>query len=48
MVVVQPIPQGMVDKLNAQDGLYTHILRGVVNGQTVEDKEIVASVSAGA
>ncbi|MFT3787890.1 MAG: tagaturonate reductase [Tepidisphaeraceae bacterium] len=47
VVVVQPIPQGMVDKLNAQDGLYTHILRGVVNGQTVEDKEIVASISRG-
>ncbi len=47
VVVVQPIAQGMVDKLNAQDGLYTHILRGVVNGKTVEEKEIVACISRG-
>ncbi len=47
VVVVQPIPQGMIDKLNAQDGLYTHMLRGVVGGRTVEEKEIVASISRG-
>ena len=28
VVVVQPIEQGMCDMLTAQDGMYTHIIRG--------------------
>lgn len=44
-VLVQPIPQGMADLINAQDGLYTVILRGIQKGQVVEEKEIVTSVS---
>lgn len=47
VVVVQPIPQGMVDKINAQDGLYTVLLRGIQGGKAVEEKEIVTSVSRG-
>jgi tagaturonate reductase len=44
-VLVQPIPQGMAAALNAQDGLYTVILRGLEAGQVRESREVVASVS---
>ncbi len=34
VVVVQPLPSGMVEMLNAQDGLYyTLYLRGIEKGQ---------------
>src|SRR5215218_2970970 len=33
VVVVQPLPHGRVDDLNAQDGLYTLLLRGTRGGQ---------------
>lgn len=46
-VVVQPIQRGMVDILNAQDGLYTVILRGLQDGQVVERREIVTAISRG-
>jgi tagaturonate reductase len=46
-VVFQPIPQGTTDALNAQDGLYTVLLRGTRGGKPVEEKEIVTSVSRG-
>ncbi len=47
VVVIQPIPQGMVDTLNLQDGLFTVLLRGIQDGKPVEEKEIVTSVSRG-
>lgn len=47
VVVVQPIPQGVVDKVNGQDGLYTMLLRGIQGGKPVEEKEIVTAVSRG-
>ena len=47
VVVVQPIAQGLVDKLNEQDGLYTLILRGLENGKPMEKKEIISSISRG-
>jgi len=34
VVVVQPIPQGLCHKLEAQNGLYTHIIRGVEGVET--------------
>jgi len=45
--IVQPIARGMVDVLNAQDGLYTHLMRGIENGKVVERKEIIASIRHG-
>src|SRR5690606_4225377 len=42
-----PIPQGLVDKLNEQDGLYTLLLRGLKDGKPTELKEIISSVSRG-
>ncbi len=47
VVVVQPLPSGMVEMLNTQDGLYTLYLRGIEQGQTVNKKKIITSVSRG-
>jgi tagaturonate reductase len=47
VLVVQPIRQGLVDKLNEQDGLYTLILRGVQNGEVVERRRLVQSIRGG-
>lgn len=47
VVVVQPIAEGLVDKLNEQDGLYTLLLRGLENGKPTETKEIITAVSRG-
>lgn len=47
VVVVQPIPHGLIDEINQQDGLYTLILRGLQNGKPTEVKEIISSISRG-
>ncbi len=47
VVVVQPIEQGMVDKLNEQNGLYTLLLRGVEGGKVVDQKQVITSISRG-
>lgn len=48
VVAIQPTPHGkVVPKLNNQDGLFTTIIRGVRNGETVEEIEINQSISRG-
>lgn len=47
VVVVQPIPEGLVDVINEQDGLYTLLLRGLKDGRAIEEKEIISSISGG-
>jgi len=47
VVVVQPIERGTVDVLNAQDGLYTLILRGLQAGQVVEQCQVITAISRG-
>lgn len=47
VAVVQPLPGGMIDKLNEQDGLYTLYLRGLQNGERVEETRIVDCVTRG-
>lgn len=44
-VVVQPIPAGAAAALGGQDGRYTVILRGLVDGRVEESRQIVSSVS---
>ena len=44
-VLIQPLEQGMAEMINAQQGLYTTVLRGVQNGKTVCDKRTITSVS---
>jgi len=45
VVIVQPIPQGMADMVNEQDGYYTVVLRGFENGVAVDSRRVVKSVS---
>ena len=42
---MQPIPQGLTDLINRQEGLYTLYLRGTENGQKVDCKRVISSVS---
>lgn len=45
VVVVQPIEKGMCDKLSSQDCVYTHVMRGLENGEPVVRKEIIDVIS---
>ena len=44
VLVVQPIRQGLADALNAQDGLYTVLVRGVEKGKVMENRRVVTAV----
>ena len=44
-VLVQPIPQGLASPINRQKGLYTLYLRGRQNGNKVDRKRVISSVS---
>ena len=44
-VLVQPIAMGLRDLINQQEGLYTLYLRGTENGQKVDRKRVISSVS---
>ncbi|GGH18976.1 tagaturonate reductase [Paenibacillus segetis] len=44
-VLVQPIEQGLSGLLAEQDNLYTIFLNGILNQQTVNDSEIITSIS---
>ncbi len=44
-VLVQPIAPGLAGMINEQEGLYTLYLRGSQNGQKVDDKRVISSVS---
>lgn len=43
--LVQPIAAGLTDLINAQEGLYTLYLRGTENGEKVNRKRVISSVS---
>ncbi len=44
-VVVQPIEHGMCDKLSEQNCVYTHIMRGIENGEAVSKSKIIDVLS---
>lgn len=44
-VVVQPIEKGMCDILQAQDCVYTHIMRGISNGEPLVESKIIDVIS---
>lgn len=44
-VLVQPIENGLTDLINAQEGLYTLYLRGRQNGQKMDLRRVISSVS---
>ena len=45
VVLCQPIAQGLADKINEQEGLYTLYLRGFQDGAKVNKKRIISCVS---
>jgi tagaturonate reductase len=47
VVVVQPIAQGQIDKLNEQSGAYTLLMRGIEDGKVIERQELITSISRG-
>lgn len=47
VVVVQPLANGMVSKLNDQEGKYHLFLRGVEKGEKVDSMELIESISRG-
>jgi tagaturonate reductase len=44
-ILIQPIERGLADMLAEQDQLYTILLKGIENGDTVNSHEIITSVS---
>ena len=44
-VIVQPIEQGMCEMLEKQDCIYTHIIRGIENGEEKVESQVITSVS---
>lgn len=44
VTIAQPLERGIADLINAQDGLYTVLLRGVQGGKTVDMRRIVSCV----
>ncbi|SDK05921.1 tagaturonate reductase [Natronincola ferrireducens] len=47
VVVVQPLDNGLVNKLNQQDGLYTLYLNGIKNGEVVTEHSIINCIARG-
>jgi tagaturonate reductase len=47
VVVVQPRGQEKIEKLNAQDGLYTLYLQGMKEGKAVQEHSIITSIKRG-
>ena len=45
VVIVQPLPTGMIDMLNVQDGLYHVNLQGLSKGETVNSLELIDVIS---
>lgn len=41
VVVVQPLPQGRIEDLKAQDGLYTLLLEGIDGGEVVQRTKVI-------
>ncbi|NRD21810.1 tagaturonate reductase [Winogradskyella litoriviva] len=44
IAVVQPIEKGLVEVLNAQDGLYTLFMKGVKKGKEIQDIELISNI----
>ena len=45
VVVVQPIKNGLCDKLTEQNCVYTHIMRGLKDSKEVVDKKVIDVIS---
>jgi len=47
VAVVQPLENGMVSKLNEQDGLFTLFLNGVKKGKPIQEIKLIDNIVAG-
>ncbi|MFE5324348.1 tagaturonate reductase [Paenibacillus sp. NPDC056579] len=43
-VVVQPFAEGSADEINEQNGMYTLLHRGICDGRTVDEAELIGSI----
>lgn len=46
IAMVQPIPQGLTQQVNAQEGLYTLYLRGSERGEKIDRRRVISVVDA--
>jgi len=44
VAIAQSLPRGLADKLNAQDGLFTVLLRGIEDGRHILSRRVVSCV----
>ena len=44
IAVVQPIANGLVEKLEQQGGAYTLFLNGIVDGKDIEEKKLIQNI----
>ncbi len=44
VAIAQPLPQGLAERIVAQDGLFTVLLRGIENGQEIQSRRLVSCV----
>lgn len=47
VAVVQPLDKGMIKMLNDQDGLYNLFMRGVKNGEEIEEQRTISCIQSG-
>ncbi|MEW2923112.1 tagaturonate reductase [Muricauda sp. ANG21] len=47
IAVIQPLSEGLINKLNDQDGLYTLFLKGIKDGKTVQEKHLISNIVKG-
>lgn len=47
VVVVQPLPNGLVPVLNEQEGLYTLYLNGIKKGEAVSEHQVISCITRG-
>lgn len=45
VVVIQPLKNGIIRKINEQDGLYTLYLQGIKEGKAVKEHSVINSIS---
>ena len=47
IAIVQPIETGLIKMLNEQDGLYTLFMKGINNGQEIQEKKLIRNIVKG-
>jgi len=47
IAIVQPIETGLIKMLNEQDGLYTLFMKGINNGQEIQEKKLMQNIVKG-